>query len=418
MTRILIIGYVWPEPSSSAAGAHMLSLLAACQSVGWGVTFASPATHTEHMTDLGALDIQTVEIALNCSSFDRFVSELQPQLVLFDRFMMEEQFGWRVEKACPQALRMLDTVDLFCLRHARHDAFKQHDRIETQITKSQLHTEMAQREIAAIYRCDLSLVISEVELQLLVDTFGLDPALLHYYPLSVNINQIPPAATERDGFIAIGNFRHPPNWDAVRWLNAAIWPKIRKALPQAQCRIYGAYTPPKAQALHNAKQGFHVLGRAADALEVMSAAKVNLAPLRFGAGLKGKLLDAMVSGTPSVTTCIGAEGMQGQLPFPGAIADDPQTIADQAIALYQDQPRWQQAQQAGYDIVRQRFDQSVQDAHLLERIEEIRGNLQSHRVNNFTGAMLRHHAHRSTQYMSQWIEAKNRVPTANSQEPS
>lgn len=90
----------------------------------------------------------------------------------------------------------------------------------------------------------------------------------------------------------------------------SLWPLIRRQLPGAQLHIYGAYTPPKATALHNPAQGFHVMNWAEDALQVMTAARICLAPLRFGAGIKGKLADAMVAcGTPNITTPVGAEAM-------------------------------------------------------------------------------------------------------------
>ena len=106
-TRVLIIGYVWPEPRSSAAGGHMMQIIESFLQQGWHITFSSPAGIGEHKADLATLGIDEVSIALNNSSFDTFITELAPDIVLFDRFMMEEQFGWRVEKHCPQALRVL-----------------------------------------------------------------------------------------------------------------------------------------------------------------------------------------------------------------------------------------------------------------------------------------------------------------------
>ena len=124
MKKVLVIGYVWPEPKSSAAGSHILSILRLFKQQDWHVEFATPSQPTEHMVDLHDEGIKSKSITLNCDSFDAYILEYQPDIVLFDRFMMEEQFGWRVEKNCPNALKILDTEDLQCLRHARHQAFK------------------------------------------------------------------------------------------------------------------------------------------------------------------------------------------------------------------------------------------------------------------------------------------------------
>ncbi|MGL4315153.1 MAG: glycosyltransferase family 4 protein [Pseudomonas sp.] len=424
MHNVLIIGYVWPEPRSSAAGSRMIELIELFRTQGWQVTFASAAALSEHRADLAALGVPEVPITLNCDSFDAFVSQLQPDLVLFDRFFSEEQFGWRVERCCPDALRILETCDLHSLRDARQRLLKsaqQHgSEAPSAVTASRAELfqamgddDLAQREIAAIYRCDLSLVISDFELQLLQEEFGVPAALLHHCTL-----MLIPTATEqpsfeqRAHFLSIGNFRHAPNWDAVLWLKQQLWPLIRQRLPQAQLHVYGSYTPPKATALHNPKQGFHVLGWADDAHAVMVQARVCLAPLRFGAGIKGKLADAMACGTPSVTTPIGSEGMAGELPWGGAVVGAAQAFAEAAVALHEDQALWQQAQANGARILGERFDRQQSGQDLLERLQTLRSNLQAERRANFVGSMLRHHLHKSTQYMSQWIAVKAQVAAA------
>jgi glycosyltransferase involved in cell wall biosynthesis len=424
-TKLLIIGYVWPEPRSSAASGHVMQLIQCFLEQGWDITFASPATEGEHRADLAGLGIRETHIELNNSSFDVFIGKLQPDIVLFDQFMIEEQFGWRVEKHCPQALRILETSDLQSLRHGRHQQLKdylnnqgQGDELdaffaqsETGIFEAMADGDLAQREIAALYRCDLNLMTSDVEIRLLKERFGLPEQLLHWCPLmlvDVNPGNARPFA-ERANFLSIGNFRHAPNWDAVLWLKSAIWPLIRQQLPGAQLHIYGAYTPPKATALHNASQGFHIKNWAEDALQVMAAARVCLAPLRFGAGIKGKIVDAMTCGTPNVTTNIGAEAMNGDLPWPGLIANSAQGIADAAVRLYQDEALWNQAQANGWQVLAARYRYRQHCASLIERIADCRQHLTQRRTANFIGSMLRHHQHKSTQYMAQWIEAKNRL---------
>jgi O-antigen biosynthesis protein len=255
----------------------------------------------------------------------------------------------------------------------------------------------------------LTLMISSFEMQLLQQQFGVPATLLHHCPLMlIPSNTAQPDFAAREHFLSIGNFRHAPNWDAVLWLKHALWPLIRQRLPQAQLHVYGAYPPPKATALHNPKQGFLVLGWAEDAHQVMSGARVCLAPLRFGAGIKGKLADAMACGTPSVTTSIGSEGMHGALPWAGAVSESPEAIADAAVALYQSPSLWRSAQQNGERILAERFARASLGEALIARLLGLGEQRDALRQGNFVGSMLRHHLHKSTQYMSQWIAAKNR----------
>ena len=124
LQTILIIGFVWPEPKSSGAGTRMMQLIDLFLKQGSKITFASAASDSEFMFDVTQLGIEKVAIAINDPGFDDFVKKLNPSIVLFDRFMVEEQFGWRVAENCPDALRVLDTIDLHSLRLARQKASK------------------------------------------------------------------------------------------------------------------------------------------------------------------------------------------------------------------------------------------------------------------------------------------------------
>lgn len=407
MPVLLVVGYVWPEPNSSAAGSRILSLLSMFRQHDWTVIFASPAEKSPHRFDLAKWQISEQQIQLNDSSFDEQLKEWQPDIVMFDRFMLEEQFGWRVEKHCPDALRLLDTEDLHFLRLARQQAFK----AGRAVTLKDLHSEQAQREIAAIYRSDLTLVISEAEMQLLTEHFKVPQDLLCYSPfwLETKIAEDLPDFAQRQHFVSIGNFRHEPNWQAVLWLKQQIWPLIRRQMPQAELHIYGAYPPPKATQLHQMKDGFLIKGWAEDAAEVIKNARVLLAPLPFGAGLKGKFMDAMQQGTPNVTTAVGAEAMLHQGEWSGLIGETAEEIADAAVLLYQDPQLWQQKQQQGFVILTKRFALDEHQPRVWQQLMNVQQNLSAHRLTNFTGAMLRHHQHRSTQFMAQWIEAKTKL---------
>ncbi len=387
----------------------MLQLISLFKEQGYSIMFASPAQDSDFMVDLEEYGVDKKSIALNCSSFDVFVKELNPTVVLFDRFMMEEQFGWRVAENCPNALRLLDTEDLHCLRLARQKAFKEKRLFQT---LDLMVEEVAKREIASILRCDLSLMISEFEMELLKTTFKIDKTLLYYLPFLVEpitastFEKLLPFE-EREDFVFIGNFLHEPNWNAVQYLKEIIWPLIRKQIPQGVLNIYGAYPSQKVLQLHQPKEGFLVKGRASAAKEVVGNARVVLAPLRFGAGVKGKLLEAMQCGTPSVTTTIGAESMRGDLPWNGFITDNPQVFADEAVQLCNDQKLWIEAQYNGLAIVNQRYSKALFVGDFNKQMLFLQANLQQHRLTNFIGAMLQHHTLSSTKYMSRWIEAKN-----------
>jgi len=423
--RIVVIGYVWPEPNSSAAGQNMLSLIKAFTDNHHKVTFMTAAADSIHKEDLDNLNVTSEAIALNCSSVNARLAEIAPDVVVFDRYMSEEQFSWRVKEVCPEAIRILNTEDLHSLRQARHEAVKAHGDAR-QATYS---TTLAQREVAAILRSDLTLIISRAEYALLTDYYRVPAQQLCYHPLPISLFSKPLVPFEaRSDIVTIGNFRHAPNWDSVLQLKQHIWPAIKKALPSANLHIYGAYPPKKATQLHNPTSGFYLDGWAQDAKQVIANAKLLIAPLRFGAGVKGKLLDAMSCGTPTLTTWIGAEGIvtlsspslpahqpnQAQLSMQlnqdqwgGAICSTTSEFVDHAKRLYEDPQEWGAASTQSIHVFNS-YQQDTQDTPLISRILSIYRTLHEHRGSLFLQALLWHQTLNASKYMSQWIEAKNR----------
>lgn len=425
MKKLLIIGYVWPEPKSSAAGSHMLDIIQFFRLDNWQITFASAAALSIHRFDLNELGIDERIIELNSSSFDEFIQGLQPNAVLFDRFFTEEQFGWRVERVCPNAIKILDMEDLHSLRNTRHrllkekqKAFsKERDRqsvgpvllVQQDLYQQMIQDELTLRELAAIYRCDLSLVISSFEMELLQSQFGVPADLLFYCPYH-SLSGLPhsrnPGFDQRQHFLFVGNFRHEPNWDAVLWLKYVIWPGIRQQLRQAELHVYGAYPPPKAMELHKPVDGFFIKGWVDDLILPTQNARLVLAPLRFGAGLKGKLFEAMKCYTPSVTTSIGAEGIMQADQWPGAVVDTAEDFITAAVSLYQNADNWWAAQRKfTYELLSLNDDPF---AELIRRVNTMEESLLLHRAKNLTGKLLRQEAIGTHKYMSLWIEAKNK----------
>jgi hypothetical protein len=407
-STVLIIGYVFPEPNSSAAGTRMLQLIDFFINQNYTVVFATSCKKSTNAFDLESLNVQVVEILLNHSSFDFFVKDLNPEVVLFDRFMTEEQFGWRITENCPDALRILDTEDLHFLRKTRQQSIS-----SSSVSANDFDlNDIAKREIASIYRSDLSLIISEAELKILIDTFKIDCSLLLYLPFMLDLNENSElkqhsSFSERTDFVSIGNFLHPPNSDVIFYLKNDIWPLIKSQLPQANLHVYGAYNTQAIRSMHNKKDGFLLHGYVEDAFEVVNSSRVLLAPLRFGAGLKGKLILAMQCGTPAAMSTIAAEGMFGSDQPNGIIEDDPSLFVKKCIDLYTQESLWTEYQNKGDAVLKSRFNKLDHQLKLKERISLIQSTIQSQRSDNFIGQLLAHHQFQSTKYMSRWIEVKN-----------
>lgn len=403
MKHLVIIGTVFPEPNSTAAGKRMLQLIDFFQSQNYKITFLSAASISEHSFNFDSKQIESKIIKLNDNSFEKTLQELNPDVVMFDRFNTEEQFGWKVSETCPNAIKILDTEDLHFLRKAREQAFKQNKNLE----KSDLISDVFKREIASILRCDLSLIISKFEMNLLTETFRIDEKVLFYLPLFADVRPPKKSFQERKNFVSIGNFLHEPNWQTVLKLKQ-LWNSIKTKVPDAEMHIYGAYVTEKARQLHNEKDKFLIKGRAESVEQIYNNAKVLLAPIPFGAGIKGKLLESMEFGLPNVTTEIGAEDMHNNGLWNGFIAKTDEEFVEKAALLYNNETIWNESQQIGYELIQSKFRKELFVDDLKLKIETLFSHLPEHRTNNFLGQILSHHSLQSTKYLGKWIEEKNR----------
>ncbi len=401
----VIIGYVWPEPVSSAAGIRTLQLIKALQALtNWKIFFLSPSKENSFSEALRNIGISTHCINANDPAFDTLIQSLNPSYVIFDRFVLEEQFGWRVKEQCPNAVRIIDTQDLHSLRRTREKAFLENTEID-------FFTDDAYREIASLYRSDSSLIISDFERKLLAGKFKVPSSLLYCLPFFYeNKIQNPDLSfSDRRNFIFLGNYRHAPNHDAALWLCEEIWPKIFAKNPAAELHLYGAYAPKNISALHNPKKGIHFMGHAEDQYKTLAKYRVNLAPLRFGAGLKGKIADGWLMRTPCVSTSIGTEGMgYEENHWGGLLADGTDSFVAAATALYEEEMLWKKCSNQSEQLIQNLFSFSQIAAPFIEHLKQLKENLQKQRSNNFIGQMLWHHTLQSTKYMSRWIEEKNK----------
>lgn len=395
----------------------MLQILSIFKENGYSVIFSSAAKRSEYSLKLSKIGIQEQEIELNSSKFDRFVKDLNPDIVLFDRFMIEEQFGWRVAEAAPSAIRILDTEDLHFLRKARSLSIKDGKDAITECYPYLKNENMA-REIASIIRCDFSIMISEFEIELLLSEFNIPETKLLYLPLLLRDDEIKRIDSTinfecRTHFVTIGNFLHPPNIDSVFYLKKSVWPQIHKRLPDVELHIYGAYPNHKIFSLHDEKSGFLIKGRADNVYDTLLTYRVMLAPLRFGAGQKGKLLDAMHAELPSLTTPIGAEGMGEASTWPGYICANEHELVDKAIQIYLQKSDWIEKTSKISSLISKQFKFSKMAANFWADIQIKCARIQEIRASDYFGEVLRNQSNNATKYMGKWIEEKNKNKTNN-----
>jgi glycosyltransferase involved in cell wall biosynthesis len=378
---------------------------------GYSIDYASTSAPSALAVDLNGKGIGTHHIQVNDDAFDAFLLNRNPDVVLFDRFMVEEQFGWRVAKHLPIAMRVLDSEDLHGLRYAREAALNEGRSFQA----GDLHRAIMFRELAAMHRCDLTLVISSYEMKLLKEHFGVATRLLAYLPFHVSqasliaVDEMPSFDVRAD-FVSIGNFRHAPNKDAVKVLKEEVWPRIRKVLPDAKLHVYGAYSGAVVERWHDPEHGFLIEGHAPSVGVAMRSARVLLAPLRFGAGLKGKLVDAMRFGLPSVTTAIGAEGIADASEWPGKVNDDWDAFAEHAVALYRSVEQWNKAREQITPVLANTFQSEAYEDKMLQQVSVIQKELEVHRSRNWIGGMLQLNSQKSYEYLSKWIMAKSSHP--------
>lgn len=301
-------------------------------------------------------------------------------------------------------------------------------------------SEAVLREIASIYRSDLTLVCSPVEKDMLQSNYSIPPTKLGLAPFFIpgpstykHETSSSSSFEERKDVMMIGNWRHKPNVDAAVWAVEEIWPLVTRKLQQVQkqrnggdkmeapvkLKLYGAYPTGKAASLHRPRQNVESLGFAPNLSELCLSHRLMLAPLRFGAGLKGKIVDAWYHGLPVVTTPVGAEGMtrmwdgknssNGDEGWGGLYkGESAEEIADAVVELYMNnnKDRWLQCQQRGFELLEELYDIDENLMIVKNAIQEGLVKMQERRDGDVVGGMLWREQCRSTEFFSRWLELK------------
>ena len=411
-SRVIIFSTVWPEPDSSAAGVRQMHWIHLFLSMGYLVTLVSPSKPKEE-NEWGTVTlpegVDLLPLPLNRESIQDELKALAPEIIMFDRFFLEEQYGPHVYRACPDALVLMETVDLHFVRRAREE-LKEGYLSSTGVPARFYQTESAIRETGSILRVDFSFVVSSYEEELLRTQFQIPNTKVKWLPffyekpIEVKENRLP--FDQKKDFCWIGNFRHQPNIDGIRWFRKEIWPLIRQQLPQAKIRVYGAYPPKEVMDWNNTKDGIEVKGNAITLEEVYKTARVNVAPLRYGAGVKGKIIEGFRFGVPCVTTKVGVEGLFGQ--FPGYELNTPVDFANACVKLHESESEWRKYSLMALEKMMDVCSASSRVPETQKLILELLEKKKSGEVPDWTSQILRHEGNQSRYYFGKWIEEKEK----------
>jgi len=350
--RVLVVDAMTPDPTRDSGSLRLTAILRILDEQGWSVIFRPDdgrASHDE-IAKLGALGCEVL-----CDPADgdlpdwlrRHGRELHA--VMLCRHTVAGQYAALVRRHAPQARLLFDTVDLHFLREQRAAELSGKPAMLRQAESSR------RSELALIEQADVSFVVSPHEQTLLKDL--LPTARIE---LLSNIHEVHgcrrPHAERRD-LVFIGGYGHPPNSDAMRWIASEILPRMRQQLPDLRLHVLGDV--PATARCELATPGLEFHGRVPDLSPWLDSCLASLAPLRFGAGVKGKINMAMSHGVPVIATTIAAEGMQLEDGANVLLADDAAAFTNAVQILGADATLWQRMSEEGLDNVRLHFSRQA-----------------------------------------------------------
>ena len=345
--RVLFVDRTTPTPREDAGSLVAFEVMRAFLDHGYKVTFV-PEDNFAH---LGAItrDLQRRGIeAIYHPAYSRMPAFLaardDPFDVLFlHRFEVGEAHMQALHRRYPRARVLFLNADMHHLREMR----------EAELSGDGAAMAAAMgtrdRELRVVERADVTLVHSDHEQALLQRE--LPGAKVELFPLIHEpATDVPPLA-DREGVCFVGGFRHPPNADGIRWFVDEAWPLVLREAPEARLYIVGSHMPPAVKSLGE-RPGVEAVGFVEDLDAFLDRRRVSVAPLRYGAGAKGKVAGSLARGVPTVCTPIASEGMRLRPDHDVLVGADEHALAAHILAVLGDDARWQALSQAGLEYAR------------------------------------------------------------------
>ncbi|BCI65853.1 Hint domain-containing protein [Acetobacter aceti] len=366
--RVLVIDSRTPDACRDAGSCGILSHISALQTLGYDVSFVA----ADEMGSASAQTMNNIEIC--AAPFYSSVEDLLRRqahsfdLVYLHRQSIATRYLSLVRQYQSKARVIYAVADLHHMRLARQAAVEKRPELMAKARQ------IRDAEYAAARQADVVLTHSTVEAAILRrDVPGVE---VHVVPWAVPVRKRTPAFDTRHEVLFLGNFSHAPNIDAAFWLAEEIMPVVWRQRPDIQCVIAGADIPEQIRQL--AAPSIEVIGHVPDCGALFDKVRLSIAPLRFGAGVKGKILDSMAAGVPCVMTPIAAEGMELPGDFTDATGETAEALAALIVNLHDDSTTHARMVQAGRRFIRERHDH----ARIIDALGRIAGDT---RVKRQTG---------------------------------
>jgi GT2 family glycosyltransferase/glycosyltransferase involved in cell wall biosynthesis len=350
----LIVDEHTPTPDKDSGSVRMFRIIRLLQELGYKVTFFPnyPKKQPKYTAELQQLG---VEIVYGPAAFETFIEQYGQyyDAVFLSRPRIGSYYLDLCQAYCAKAKIMYDTVDLHYLRLGRQADFEDPSLREQFLTASR-KSEVLEKHLIA--EADTALVVSDMEKAILEkDGFTNIAILSNVHILNQHAYEVP--FKQRGGLLFVGGFAHLPNIDAITWFVDMVLPIVLKALPDIKLHVVGSDMPISLKKQLKGKPGVIVEGFVEDLEPILTATRVFVAPMRYGAGVKGKIGQAIEFGIPVATTSIGAEGMFLKDRESCLESNDPAGFAKNVIELYRDEQTWQQIQTAARLVLDEHFSE-------------------------------------------------------------
>jgi len=358
--KLLLFDAFVPTPDRDSGSNDIVNFMKIFIGFGYDVTFlpvmalAPVERYTDDLRRMGVICVSTPVVTVVEDYLKAHAAEFDA--VFAYRGPIAASFVDLIRRAAPKTKIVFDTVDLHFMREQRQAEIEANPQMLADAGRTK------QIELSVIRKSDATIVLSKSEQKVVNEL--VPNAITHLIPIVREVPGSPVPFNERSGVLFVGGFSHAPNIDAVVWFTKEVWPKVRERLPELEFKIVGSNLTPEVSALADASSGIRVLGFVPDITDLMETSLLSVAPLRYGAGIKGKVVSSLCYGLPCVATSVAAEGMGLGLQDGVILADDPDAFVEAVVRLSDQPDVWEALSKGGVSFAQDNFSMETIERQL------------------------------------------------------